>query len=1039
MNRQSGRPSGTGGAVSARVSSRSSGSQPVGMPHFFRVAVAAAALGVAGCVDLPDSTAGDGSTGDAASGTMDGGQVGGDAAGQDGAGGDGGSAGGPGGSGGDGGAAGGPGGSGGEGAAGGIGGSGGDGGSAGGMGGSGGDGGFAGGEGGSGGDGGSAGGIGGSGGDGGFAGGEGGGGGDGGAAGGIGGSGGDGAAGGIGGEGGMGAAGGIGGEGGMGAAGGIGGEGGMGAAGGIGGSGGDGAAGGDGGIGGEGGEGGAVLPPECVAGATEARPCGPTLSDVMTRTCDASGHWPDFGPCVEQRDCDGDEVDVRACGADGLGIESRVCSNGRWMNQSTCVSPVSCVDPATGACGLPAGEVCNGLDDDADGIADEGLLDAAAVRPATTFDLAVSQSIERGIEWIRRREAQGNYLRGDAEDNAALAAVVLMSRRERDGLGAPVGYAGLSAADQALVQRLIRIALRDQFFALNGRNDDGYAERLAAIIMALTLYVPTGDPGLPDDNLAGLTADQVRRNAVAQLMRQQGNRAPDNLGGWSVISANSAADLNLTQLAACGLAAVAPEMPEVEAALAAVQPLLGVHQLVDGGYRSLAPQFSETAATAGGLWLAARSGLPPAQRRRAAAFTWLATHHAPDAVVDPIIYRGTYLAKWSIYNALAAAGGADDLRFATRDPRLTRWPDARPGVYFDLALSLLTWQLADGRIGGGENGSAAGRSLDNDHLMALLFLERHTCEPGLPLPDVAAAPHCADGIDNDHDGQIDADDPQCRFACTLRESAVPACSNRVDDDGDGRIDHLEDPGCDGPGGTVEDPECDNGVDDDGDGAVDFEWPGGAESDPHCASAADRCEAVDTTWCGEACVYLATDAAHCGLCGRACNPGVACEAGVCMEGPGLLAGVRQQATAPEATGWRECHRGPFIVQLPLDDLRSDCAGQYIAMGCRRVGSATWDLLAMGEADQVWLDTQPPEGSPPHLHNGAVWFFGRDGAMGFGTPGTTLRQGRCGGEVTDAERRMCWNTQRGNLIDGYRCGLRYTAQQTAQYERAVWTFP
>ena len=137
---------------------------------------------------------------------------------------------------------------------------------------------------------------------------------------------------------------------------------------------------------------------------------------------------------------------------------------------------------------------------------------------------------------------------------------------------------------------------------------------------------------------------------------------------------------------------------------------------------------------------------------------------------------------------------------------------------------------------------------------------------------------CQDGIDNDDDGLVDADDPQCfssegdETGLLLVDETPTECSNGLDDDGDGAVDaddtdcrgaadRVEGPGYDGvtqltvvPGpapapcegsgegsgegdllfipsleGTAlpegvsfESPRCSNGLDDDGDGDVD--WP-----------------------------------------------------------------------------------------------------------------------------------------------------------------------------------------------------------------------
>ena len=71
---------------------------------------------------------------------------------------------------------------------------------------------------------------------------------------------------------------------------------------------------------------------------------------------------------------------------------------------------------------------------------------------------------------------------------------------------------------------------------------------------------------------------------------------------------------------------------------------------------------------------------------------------------------------------------------------------------------------------------------------------------------------CADGEDNDKDGYIDANDPDCETGAYYRESRefwtddffdlIPACYNGEDDDGDGQIDSM-DPGCYTGGGEAD--------------------------------------------------------------------------------------------------------------------------------------------------------------------------------------------------------------------------------------------
>ncbi|HVV83268.1 MAG TPA: hypothetical protein VHE35_09315 [Kofleriaceae bacterium] len=94
-------------------------------------------------------------------------------------------------------------------------------------------------------------------------------------------------------------------------------------------------------------------------------------------------------------------------------------------------------------------------------------------------------------------------------------------------------------------------------------------------------------------------------------------------------------------------------------------------------------------------------------------------------------------------------------------------------------------------------------------------------------------PQCVDGIDNDSDGFIDADDPACQANPDGKESEDPphACEDGIDNDGDGFIDFPADPNCDDPKDQDEFgpllPQCMDGRDNDGDGKMDY------PDDPGC--------------------------------------------------------------------------------------------------------------------------------------------------------------------------------------------------------------
>lgn len=99
---------------------------------------------------------------------------------------------------------------------------------------------------------------------------------------------------------------------------------------------------------------------------------------------------------------------------------------------------------------------------------------------------------------------------------------------------------------------------------------------------------------------------------------------------------------------------------------------------------------------------------------------------------------------------------------------------------------------------------------------------------------------CADGVDNDFDGDLDCQDLSCESSLLCNEAGADGCADGLDNDGDGMTD-CQDPGCDGvcPEGGV--ASCRDGRDNDGDGAFDTADPGcftsgSAITEERCASA-----------------------------------------------------------------------------------------------------------------------------------------------------------------------------------------------------------
>ncbi len=138
------------------------------------------------------------------------------------------------------------------------------------------------------------------------------------------------------------------------------------------------------------------------------------------------------------------------------------------------------------------------------------------------------------------------------------------------------------------------------------------------------------------------------------------------------------------------------------------------------------------------------------------------------------------------------------------------------------------------------------------------------------------APACADGLDNDSDGRVDAADPACWGLDTWwdgswsgllialdDESGDPPCFDLIDNDGDGLVDG-DDPECKGSLYNVEsgdEPDCWDGWDNDGDGRIDLDDPdcegdrGGRDEVPDaCADGVDNDRDRTVDGADEDCTY-----------------------------------------------------------------------------------------------------------------------------------------------------------------------------------------
>lgn len=151
-------------------------------------------------------------------------------------------------------------------------------------------------------------------------------------------------------------------------------------------------------------------------------------------------------------------------------------------------------------------------------------------------------------------------------------------------------------------------------------------------------------------------------------------------------------------------------------------------------------------------------------------------------------------------------------------------------------------------------------------------------------PNCAPSPQCADGADNDGDGQIDyPNDLGCQNSSDDNESDNPQCSDAGDNDGDGLVD-MNDPGCSSPSDNNESnplnsvgsscnagSQCQSGI---------------CQSGTCVSGAGGSCSSSSQCQSGLSCSggqCLGAVGASCASPAQ-CLPGLICSGGVCSNPP-----------------------------------------------------------------------------------------------------------------------------------------------------------
>jgi hypothetical protein len=166
------------------------------------------------------------------------------------------------------------------------------------------------------------------------------------------------------------------------------------------------------------------------------------------------------------------------------------------------------------------------------------------------------------------------------------------------------------------------------------------------------------------------------------------------------------------------------------------------------------------------------------------------------------------------------------------------------------------------------------------------------------------------------------------------------------------------------------------------------------------------------------------------------------------------GIQQNLSLATLTsgGWTICagattlYSGDtFASSGGFDPLVSGCSGAYMMLACGADGSDTLTLAAADERSVVALkDALSLE--VPHVANGVAWYWedGADvldyGSIGFAPAAAAVTRAgtpQCDWAVgeTDPEKRLCWSTDVGDLIPGYRCGAETNSTMVGEWKRYI----
>lgn len=161
------------------------------------------------------------------------------------------------------------------------------------------------------------------------------------------------------------------------------------------------------------------------------------------------------------------------------------------------------------------------------------------------------------------------------------------------------------------------------------------------------------------------------------------------------------------------------------------------------------------------------------------------------------------------------------------------------------------------------------------------------------------------------------------------------------------------------------------------------------------------------------------------------------------------GVQLSVPKADMTGWTECYSGLYAdTMVPMQQILDGCPGGKLALGCRLKGSATFQVLAMGDRSDATFVFPDADNTGTHVANGVGWYMSGNN-WGFVQGGDPLWKGPMdvmgispNSPGPNGDKRVSWVGSLGELFVGYRCGYDCNSNHPGfdyNYQRVVLSAP